>query len=200
LEPISRKEDNEESITKKSESRNVGSHVDEEKTELMKEYDSIKGGGTIWTDRRPPLLECIRDPGKTTNKKIKRQMLKYMSLDDDLYWRTTDGVLLKCLGEEQAKVVVWEVHDGICEAHQSASKMNLWSTPVDLQVHDERRPKALKEIEKEKVKIAKAYNKRVVEKLFQVGDLVWKMILPLGNRSGKFGKWSPSWEGPFRVI
>jgi hypothetical protein len=26
------------------------------------------------------------------------------------------------------------------------------------------------------------------------------MILPLGTRSGKFGKWSPSWEGPFRVI
>jgi hypothetical protein len=58
----------------------------------------------------------------------------------------------------------------------------------------------LEEIEKEKIKIAKAYNKRVMKKLFQVGDLVWKMILPLGTRSGKFGKWSPSWEGPFRVI
>ncbi len=41
--------------------------------------------------------------------------------------------------------------------------------------------KALEEIEMEKVKIAKAYNKRVMEKLFQVGDLVWKTILPLGN-------------------
>jgi hypothetical protein len=58
----------------------------------------------------------------------------------------------------------------------------------------------LEEIEKEKVKIANAYNKRVVEKSFQVGDLVWKMILPLGTRSGKFSKWSPSWEGLFRVI
>jgi flagellar biosynthesis/type III secretory pathway protein FliH len=38
----------------------------------------------------------------------------------------------------------------------------------------ESRLKALEEIEKEMVKIAKAYNKRVVEKLFQVGDLVWK--------------------------
>jgi hypothetical protein len=26
------------------------------------------------------------------------------------------------------------------------------------------------------------------------------MILPLGTQSGKFGKWLPSWEGPFRVI
>jgi hypothetical protein len=64
----------------------------------------------------------------------------------------------------------------------------------------ESRFKVMEEIEKEKIKIAKAYNKCVVEKLFQVGDLVWKMILPLGTRSGKFGKWSPSWEGPFRVI
>jgi hypothetical protein len=60
--------------------------------------------------------------------------------------------------------------------------------------------KALEEIEREMLKIAKAYNKRVMEKLFQVGDLVWKMILLLGTQSGKFGKWSPSWEGPFRVI
>jgi hypothetical protein len=64
----------------------------------------------------------------------------------------------------------------------------------------ESRFKALEEIENEKIKIAKAYNKRVVEKSFQVGDLVWKTILPLGTRSGKFGKWSPSWEGLFRVI
>jgi hypothetical protein len=36
----------------------------------------------------------------------------------------------------------------------------------------ESRLKALEAIEKEKVKIAKACNKHVVEKLFQVGDLV----------------------------
>jgi hypothetical protein len=51
------------------------------------------------------------------DKKIKRQALKYTMLDDDLYQRTIDIVLLKCLGEEQAKVAVREVHDGICEAH-----------------------------------------------------------------------------------
>jgi hypothetical protein len=64
----------------------------------------------------------------------------------------------------------------------------------------ESRFKALEEIERKKVKIAKAYNRCLIEKSFQVGDLVWKTILPLGTQSGKFGKWSPSWEGPFRVI
>ena len=63
----------------------------------------------------------------------------------------------------------------------------------------DKRLKALEEIEKEKKRVAKAYNKRVRTKLFQVGDLVWKTILPLGTRSREFGKWSPSWEGPYRV-
>jgi hypothetical protein len=56
----------------------------------------------------------------------------------------------------------------------------------------ESRFRALREIEKEKIKIAKAYNKCVIEKSFQVGDLVWKTILPLGTRNNIFGKWSPS--------
>jgi hypothetical protein len=56
----------------------------------------------------------------------------------------------------------------------------------------EKRLQASREIEKNKVKIAKAYNKRVQEKSFQIDDMVWKMILPLGSRDNKFGKWSPS--------
>jgi hypothetical protein len=106
LEPILGEEDNEESVTKMSESGNVGSLVDEEKMEPMKEYDSVKGGDMIRIDWRLPLLECIKDPRKTTNKKVKQQVLKYTSLDDVLYRKTVDGVLLKCLGEDQGKVVV----------------------------------------------------------------------------------------------
>jgi hypothetical protein len=45
----------------------------------------------------------------------------------------------------------------------------------------ESRFKVLEEIVKEKMKIAKAYNKCVMEKSFQVADLVWKMILQLGT-------------------
>ena len=33
------------------------------------------------------------------------------------------GVLLKCLNQEEAKVLMGEVHEGICGAHQSAFKM-----------------------------------------------------------------------------
>jgi hypothetical protein len=58
---------------------------------------------------------------------------------------------------------------------------------------------ALREIEKDKIMVSKAYNKKVKAKSFQVGDLVWKTILPLRSRDQKFGKWSPSWEGPYRI-
>jgi hypothetical protein len=65
--------------------------------------------------------------------------LKYTSLDDVLYRRTIDDVLLKCLSEQQAKGEVREVYDGICGAHQWAHKMKwllrragfYWPTMVD---------------------------------------------------------------------
>jgi len=62
------------------------------------------------------------------------------------------------------------------------------------------RLKALKEIEKDKARVAKAYNKKVKRKLFQVGELVWKTILPIGSKSNKFSKWSSNWKGPYKVI
>jgi hypothetical protein len=58
----------------------------------------------------------------------------------------------------------------------------------------------LKEIEKDKLRVARAYNKEVRAKSFYVGELVWKTILPLGTMSNKFGKWSPGWEGLYKVI
>jgi hypothetical protein len=58
---------------------------------------------------------------------------------------------------------------------------------------------ALGEIKKGKIMVAKAYDKRIKAKSFQVGDLVWKTVLSLRSRDRKFRKWSPSWEGPYRI-
>jgi hypothetical protein len=66
------------------------------------------------------------------------------------------------------------------------------------EVSDER-AKALGEIERHKLRVARAYNKRAKEKSFWVEDLVWKMILPIRSRSNKFTKWLPNWEGPYRI-
>ena len=48
-------------------------------------------------------------------------------------------MLLKCLNQEEAKVLMGEVHEGICGAHQSAYKMKsiirrsryLWPTILE---------------------------------------------------------------------
>jgi hypothetical protein len=63
----------------------------------------------------------------------------------------------------------------------------------------DKRVTALGEIEKDKIMAAKAYNKKVKAKSFQVGDLVWNIVLPLRSKDHKFGKWSLSWEGPYKV-
>jgi hypothetical protein len=75
---------------------------------------------------------------------------------------------------------------------------NLMMDNID-EVTDERM-RVLKEIEKDKARVARAYNKKVRPKLFQVGELVWKTILPLKTKDIKFGKWSPSWEGPYKIV
>jgi hypothetical protein len=49
---------------------------------------------------------------------------------------------------------------------------------------------ALGEINRDKLRVARAYNKRVKEKSFQVGDLVWRTILLIESKSNKFKKWS----------
>jgi hypothetical protein len=63
----------------------------------------------------------------------------------------------------------------------------------------EERVNALGKLERDKLRVARYYNKRVKEKLFQVGDLVWKTTLSIGSKSMMFGKWSPNWDGPYRI-
>jgi hypothetical protein len=65
--------------------------------------------------------------------------LKYVILDNTLYRRTIDGLLLKRLGLDQSKIAMGEIHKGICGTHQSTHKMKwllrragfYWSTMVD---------------------------------------------------------------------
>jgi hypothetical protein len=64
----------------------------------------------------------------------------------------------------------------------------------------DKRLQALKEIEKDKILVASSYNKKIKLKSFQVGELVWKTILPVGTKDHKFRKWSPSWEGPYTIV
>jgi hypothetical protein len=74
-------------------------------------------------DWRTPLVRYLQEPGVTVDRKIHRQALKYTLLNDELYRRTIDGLLLKCVGEDAAWVAMGDVHEGLCGTHQSAQKM-----------------------------------------------------------------------------
>ena len=54
---------------------------------------------------------------------IRHLAFKYVLIDDELYRRTAEDLLLKCLDLDQARVAIGEVHEDICGTHQSAPKM-----------------------------------------------------------------------------
>ncbi|XP_008237340.1 PREDICTED: uncharacterized protein LOC103336081 [Prunus mume] len=64
---------------------------------------------------------------------------------------------------------------------------------------DEVRLGVLDGLKAQKEAVARAYDKRTKAKSFGFGDLLWKAILLVGSKDPKFGKWSPTWEGPFLV-
>ena len=59
--------------------------------------------------------------------------------------------------------------------------------------------KALVNVEANKARTGQWYDKKVKDKAFEQGELVQKLILPIGTKSSKFSKWLPTWKGPFRV-
>jgi hypothetical protein len=44
-------------------------------------------------------------------------------INDELYCRTTEDLLMKCLDHDQAKIAMGEVHEGIWGTHQSVPTM-----------------------------------------------------------------------------
>jgi ribonuclease HI len=74
-------------------------------------------------DWRKEIVDYLRDPSKKVERRIRFQATKYVLLDDELYYQTIDGVLLRCLSGDESKSLMGEIHEGVCGAHQSAFKM-----------------------------------------------------------------------------
>ena len=49
--------------------------------------------------------------------------MKYVLIGDDMFYRTLEGLLLKCMGPSEANRLLHEVHEGVCGTHQLAHKM-----------------------------------------------------------------------------
>jgi hypothetical protein len=67
---------------------------------------------------------------------------------------------------------------------EDLTKLRLWS---------------LEKIKENKARVVHTYNKKVKLKEFQVGDLIWEVVLSLGTKDAAYGKWSPNWHGHYRI-
>jgi hypothetical protein len=76
-------------------------------------------------------VHYLENPGHIADRKVWHQALKYVMFDNTLYHQTIDGLLLKCLGSDQSKIAMGEVHEDICGTHQSAHEMK-WLLFIDL--------------------------------------------------------------------
>ncbi|XP_050876224.1 uncharacterized protein LOC127079917 [Lathyrus oleraceus] len=75
------------------------------------------------SDWRRPIIEYLENPVRNTDRKIKYMALSYIRLGNELFKKTLEGILLKCLGNTEAYLSVSEVHSGACETHQAGHNM-----------------------------------------------------------------------------
>jgi hypothetical protein len=74
-------------------------------------------------DWRKEIVDYLENPSRKVSSKLRYKAIKFVLLDGHLFYKSLDGVLLQCLGPEEAKKMMSEVHDGLCGAHQSAYRM-----------------------------------------------------------------------------
>ncbi|KAK2370658.1 hypothetical protein QL285_083688 [Trifolium repens] len=154
---------------------------------------------------------------EAANKIIINLIKKHIAQKPRNWHKTLDQVLWACRNspKESTNTTPFRLtygHDAVLpvEIHlQSARVQRQMEIPLDhyyqmmsdeLVDLDEERLSALEVLARQKEKVARAYNKKVKSKSFNLGDLVWKVILPMDKKDRVLGKWSPNWEGPFKVV
>ena len=51
-------------------------------------------------------MDYLKNPSQKVYRKLRYKLIKYVLLNDQLYYKTVDGMLLKCLNSEDAKVLM----------------------------------------------------------------------------------------------
>ena len=69
----------------------------------------------------------------------------------------------------------------------------------NLDLIDEVREKAMKQMAKHKEAMARYYNRKVKVRMFNIGDLVLRKVSQ-ATKDPSQGKLGPAWEGPYEVI
>ncbi|CAL8999984.1 unnamed protein product [Prunus brigantina] len=176
-------------------------------------------------DWRSPIITYLRYPTLPSEKRVRIMASNYLMWNEDLVRKSKDEVLLRCLGKKEYMKVMGETHEGICGAHQGGRKIHGpiqqapsvpmnpvvkpwpfrgWAMDLIGKIYPASNQRktlidTLNKLLAGKQAVSRAYNKRVKNKSFEEGEIVWKAVLPLGTHIAGYGKWSPTWEGPFII-
>jgi hypothetical protein len=79
-------------------------------------------------DWRTPFLEYLLHGylplDSVERSRIHKRSINYTCINDMLYQRSSDGILLRCLAGSEVIEALNEVHAGVCGAHQSGPKLH----------------------------------------------------------------------------
>ncbi|KAG9450285.1 hypothetical protein H6P81_010250 [Aristolochia fimbriata] len=107
----------------------VEEEIEEELTEEIEESLPISASQNQIGDWRAPIINFLRHSTLPVDLRervqIRRTAPRYVFINDVLYRRSYEGLLLRCLSKEERLQVLKKTHGGICGAHQAGSKLHL---------------------------------------------------------------------------
>jgi len=155
----------------------------------------------------------VEAANKTINDLIKKRIdgksINWHVILDQTLWacrtspkESTNSTLFRLVfGHDAVLPVEIYLQSARVQRQMEISSDHYWDMMIDEMVDlDEERLTTLETLVRQKERNAKAYNKKVKPKSFNIGDLVWKVLLPMDKKDRVLGKWSPRWEGPFKVV
>lgn len=87
---------------------------------ISSDHVKVKSISSTW-DRHNFIIRYLQDGvllnDKKEARKLRMQVARYSLLNNELYKRTYDGPLAKCLGPNQIQCILEEVHEGHYGSH-----------------------------------------------------------------------------------
>ncbi|KAF7151919.1 hypothetical protein RHSIM_Rhsim02G0152000 [Rhododendron simsii] len=155
----------------------------------------VKQGVRSSPKKKLRIGDPISNELKSTSAAVTLSNLKHFTIYQGvLYYRGSGGLLAWCIGEEEAKVSIWEVHERSCRTGDVLHD----ARPSELEALEERRDRAQANLRVYQRRIARAYNALVRLRQFPEGDLVLKAA-PHVMKGKSASKFAAKWEGPFVV-
>ena len=87
----------------------------------------INTDANVVGDWRIKIIKYLEDPNRQVPHRLKAQSQNFILLEEELYRKRPDGLLLICLSFTDNMEVVKQLHERVCEAHQAGIKMR-WLT------------------------------------------------------------------------